>query len=345
MKVDEFDLPVEIFNQSGATFNPIPAVEVFYPFYRLGLRAVDVAADDAVGFVAARHGGERVLVFRDVFYGGFGLEFQIRRERPVTETERAAQPVEIQIEIENPVIEVRAELFQQVIEMRQAVRLVAVDDEVFFSVGGRMDHLPGDGHGAEFHAHELLNEFVVVAGNVNHLGLLAAFAEQFLDERVVVLAPEPAELQLPAVDEIADEVEVFAVHHTQKVQQFINAGVPGAEMDVGNPDGAADNRLVEIQIEILLISFHNPTLGQLCWNLPESQSLCGVVAEYSPGRNAGVTIPLSEFAGGQPISWPPPSSLPGWKRGRLLWPAFAPPDASGGSDFGCLPRTSAVTFL
>ena len=41
----------------------------------LHLGAMDVTADDAVGGVTARHGGERVLVFGDEFDGGLGLEF------------------------------------------------------------------------------------------------------------------------------------------------------------------------------------------------------------------------------------------------------------------------------
>jgi len=80
MEVDEFNLAVEIFNQSGATFNPIPAVQILNALNGLGLRPVDVAADNTVRLMAARHRGERVLVFRDVFHSGLSLKFQIRRE-------------------------------------------------------------------------------------------------------------------------------------------------------------------------------------------------------------------------------------------------------------------------
>ena len=95
MKVDEFDLAVEIFNQSRATFNPIPAVEVFDAINCFHFRAVDVAANDAVSRLFAGHRGQRVLVFSDEFHGGLGLEFQIRRQRPVTEAERPTEAVEI----------------------------------------------------------------------------------------------------------------------------------------------------------------------------------------------------------------------------------------------------------
>ena len=242
MEVNEFDFAVEIFNQRGAAFHPVTAIEIFNAVDGFGFGAVDMAANDAVGFVAARHGGERVLVFGDVFDGGLGLKFQIRRQRPVAEPERAAKPIEIQIEIKNPVVKVRAELFEQMIEVRQAIRLVAVDDKIFFPIGGGVNRLTRNGDAAESHAHELLDEFVVIAGNVNHLRLLAAFAEDFLDEHVVVIAPEPPELQLPAVNEITHEVEIFTVHHAQKFEQFCNVRVPCAEMDVRDPNRTATHR-------------------------------------------------------------------------------------------------------
>jgi len=95
MEMDEFDLAVKIFNQCGAAFHPVAAVQILHAINHLYLGAVDVAANDAVGLMAAGHRGERVLVFGDVFYGGLGLGLKIRRERPVTEAEHAAEAVEI----------------------------------------------------------------------------------------------------------------------------------------------------------------------------------------------------------------------------------------------------------
>ncbi len=228
---------------------------------------MDVAADDAVGLMAARHRGQRAFVFGDEFDGGLGLGFQIRRQRPIAETEHAAKAVEIQIEVEDPVVEVRAEFFQQMIEMREPVRLMAVDDEIFFSVGGGMDHLPRDGHIPKPHPHELLDELVVIARNINHLGLLAAFAEQFLDEHIVVIAPKPAELQFPAINQIADEIQIFAIHYAQELQQFRYAGVLRAEMDVGDPHGTADDGLVGIQFQVGLVFVHNSRTTRLCYTV------------------------------------------------------------------------------
>jgi len=232
MEVDELNPAVKIFYQCRATFNPIAAVQILNVADVFDFRAVNVAADHAVGLLVARHLRQGFLVFRDVFHGRLGLEFQIRRQRPVAETQRAPQPVEMQIEIENPVVKVRAEFFQQMIEMRQAVRLMTVDDEIFFPVGGGVHCLLRHDHAAKTHSHKLLDEFVVVAGDVNDFRLFAAFAEQFLDEHVVVVLPEPAELQLPAVNQVADDVKIPALDHAQKFQQFGDARVPCAEMDI-----------------------------------------------------------------------------------------------------------------
>jgi hypothetical protein len=93
--MDEFDLAVEIFNQSRATFNPISTVQILHTVDHLHLGTMDVAADDAISLMVARHRGKRVFVFGDVFHSGLGLGFQIRGERPITETHRAAKTVEI----------------------------------------------------------------------------------------------------------------------------------------------------------------------------------------------------------------------------------------------------------
>lgn len=225
---------------------------------------MNVAADHTVSFLVARHLRQSFLVFGDKFHRRLGLEFQKRRERPVTETQRAPQPVEIKIKIENPVVKMRAEFFEQMIEMRQAIRLMAVDDEIFFPVGRRVDDLMRHHHAAKTHSGELVHKLVVVAGDVDDFRLLAALAEQFLDERVVIVAPEPAELQFPAVNEIADEVEVFAVHDAQKIQQFGDPRVSRAEMDVRNPDRPAEHRLIRPQIHYRLVILHNPMTIPLC---------------------------------------------------------------------------------
>ena len=59
MEVNQFDVAVKIFDERGAAFHPVAAVQIFNAvnFARLG--AVNVAANHAVRVVAARHRGER----------------------------------------------------------------------------------------------------------------------------------------------------------------------------------------------------------------------------------------------------------------------------------------------
>jgi len=106
MEVDEFDFTGEIFDKRGATLDPVAAVEILHVADGFYLRAMDVAADDAVGVLIFCHQGQRLFVAGDVFDGGLGFEFQISGDRPVTKTEHAAQAVEVQVEVENPVVDV-----------------------------------------------------------------------------------------------------------------------------------------------------------------------------------------------------------------------------------------------
>jgi len=238
MKTNQLDLAVKIFHQRGAAFHPIAAIQIIHIANLFYLRPVDMAANHTVGLLVARHLGQGFLVLGHKFHRRLRLEFQERRQRPVTETHGPPQPVEIQVKIQNPVVKMRTKFFEQMVEVRQAICLMAVNHQIFFPVGGCVNNFTRNGDTAEAHPEKLLDEFVVVSGDVDHLGLLAAFAEQFLDERVVIIAPEPAELQLPAVNEIAYKVKVFAVHHPQKCEQFLDLRVACAEMNVGDPDRA-----------------------------------------------------------------------------------------------------------
>jgi len=257
MEMNEFYLAVKIFHQSRAAFNPITTVQILHPVDHLHLRPVDVTADDPLRILLARHRGQRAFVLGHELHRRLRLELQIRRQRPVTETQRPPQPVEVQIEIQDPVINVRTQFFEQMIEMRQPVRLMPVDHQVFFAICADMHHLARHRHTAETHADELLRKLIMIARDIDDLRLLAALAQQFLDQRVVIIPPKPAEPQLPAVDQIAHDIEILAIHHLQEIQQFLDATVTGAEVNVRNPDGSTNERvIVDIQIQMLLIISH-----------------------------------------------------------------------------------------
>jgi hypothetical protein len=63
MEVNEFYLAVKIFNQRRATLHPVAAVQILHAINRLYLGPVNVAANYAIGIVAAGHGRQRGFIF------------------------------------------------------------------------------------------------------------------------------------------------------------------------------------------------------------------------------------------------------------------------------------------
>ena len=177
MEVNEFNFTVKMFDQGGAALHPVAAVEILHIADGLDFGAVDVAANHAIGLMVARHRRQRLFVLSDVFDSGLGFEFQKRRDRPIAEAAGAAQTVEVQVEVEDPVVDVGADFFEQVIEVCEAVSLVSVRDEIFFAVGSDMNDLLRYQHAAESSVGKLFHELVVITGEVDDFGLLAAFAE------------------------------------------------------------------------------------------------------------------------------------------------------------------------
>ena len=72
----------------------------------------------------------------------------------------------------------------------------------------------GDDDAVELVADEGTRELVVVAGNEDHPRALADLAQQLLDDVVVGLRPVPVALELPAVDDVADQEQVLALDVT-----------------------------------------------------------------------------------------------------------------------------------
>lgn len=66
------------------------------------------------------------------------------------------------------------------------------------------------GDTSEAVASKIAEIFVVVAGNIDDAGALTGFAQNFLDHIVVRLAPIPSAFHTPAIDDVADQIKVFA---------------------------------------------------------------------------------------------------------------------------------------
>src|SRR5437868_4763921 len=118
--------------------------------------------------------------------------------------------------------------------LHYGVKLMPVDDEHATSVRQTMDRMSLHGDIA-VSAEKTGEHFVVVTRDVNDPCALARFAENFLDNVVVLLRPVTAAAQLPDVDQIAHYIERFAFVLAQEFEQRTCIAAARAQMDVGNP--------------------------------------------------------------------------------------------------------------
>ena len=78
----------------------------------------------------------------------------------------------------------------------------------------------------------------MVAGHVDNFRADFRLAEDGTDHVVVSLRPVTALLQLPDVDDVADEVKRFAFRRLEKSQQRIGIAAPESEVHIRHPDAA-----------------------------------------------------------------------------------------------------------
>ena len=109
-----------------------------------------------------------------------------------------------------------------------------MDDQQALAVGGGVFrfHLQLHAGHLEVERHVFAHHLVVVAGHVNDLGAGARHPQDQPQHFVVMAVPEPGAAQAPAVDDVADQEEVFAGYGFQKVGQEVGAAATGAEVGV-----------------------------------------------------------------------------------------------------------------
>jgi len=80
-----------------------------------------------------------------------------------------------------------------------------------------MDRLTLDGDAAELQAAIVAHRFVVIARDINKVGTLADLAQQLLQDIVVGLRPIDATLDMPEIDNVADQVNAEGVMVAQEI--------------------------------------------------------------------------------------------------------------------------------
>ena len=102
--------------------------------------------------------------------------------------------------------------------LHDEIEAVAMGDEIAPAVGGHMDDLLGHLDAAEVGAVVIPQEFIVVSGDIEQLNAAATLSQQFLHDVVVGLRPVPAGFQLPAVDDIADQVNGIGFMKAEEIK-------------------------------------------------------------------------------------------------------------------------------
>src|SRR5262245_7907698 len=234
----ELEVAVDVLDDRGAVLHPVATVGVDGPVDPAQSRAVNVSAHHAGETAAPGLVGERALEGRHEIDDGLQAILEIAGQAPVPEPEASATSVEPPVEGQPRVASDTAEPHDPAMTARDAVEIVAVQDQQQAAVGGAMDRLPRDHDVAELQIAEPPQVLVVVAGDQADNRARARLRQDLPDDVAVRLRPVRLAPQAPEIDDVADQVEVVAVVAFEKRQESPGFALPSAEMNVADPDGA-----------------------------------------------------------------------------------------------------------
>ena len=163
---------------------------------------------------------------------------EVRRQRPVRQAEAAAHEVKPEIDGDRGGVGIVPQEREPLGILEHTVEAVAVQHEEAPAVGHGVNGLVQHRNPAEAMIGEVAEVFIMVAGDVDHPGSLARLAQYLLHNVVVRLTPVPRALHAPAIDDVADQIQILAFRVLQKVEQHLRLTAARAKMNVGNPDAA-----------------------------------------------------------------------------------------------------------
>ncbi|CFP04455.1 Uncharacterised protein [Bordetella pertussis] len=197
-----------------------------------------MAAYHPVQPAPARFAGQRFLEIGDEGHRVLHLVLEVLRQRPVVQAQPVAQPVEVVVQPQRGLVERVAQVGQPFAVLDDAVELVAVQHQQLDALGRDVDVLVQDLDIAESEARELPREFVVVAGDEHHPGAVARLAQDALDHVIVGARPVPVLAQLPAVHDVAHQVQRVRIVMVEEIEQEFGLASGRSQVNVGNPQRA-----------------------------------------------------------------------------------------------------------
>ncbi|MNC39596.1 hypothetical protein D3C75_882640 [compost metagenome] len=193
----------------------------------------DHAMEAALGALV----GQCLLELADVADRALDLVLEPGRQRPVAVAPALAPVVEPAIEGEGELVGRVAEEGQPAVVAGDHVELVAVQDQQAAAVGGQVLGFVDQADVAQHQIRITAQALIVVAGDVDHLGAAPAHVDQPADHVGVALRPVHAAAQLPAVDDVTDQVDPLGGITLEKGIQAFGLAIAGSEMHVGDPQG------------------------------------------------------------------------------------------------------------
>src|SRR5262249_8676902 len=114
------------------------------------------------------------------------------------------------------------------------VELIAMEDEQSLAVGRFVNCLADHLNTGKLALAIIAQELVVISGNVDDARALIDLAQDFAHDRRLRGRPVPAPLQLPTVDDVADEKKRVACVAREKVREQFGLAAARPEMSVGD---------------------------------------------------------------------------------------------------------------
>src|ERR671931_2067498 len=204
---DDLEPSIEILDYRSAAFDPVATIDVAQSEIVADYGVMDVSANDSVeGATSSSFCGERPLVLSDEGDRILDLQLGPFRERPVGQSKNASDLIEIGVDPNREIIGSAAQECEPTRVADDHVEQVPVNDKIAFAVGGDVDGVLEHLDAAEMGTVAVAQELVVIAGNVEQAHAFARLTQQLLHDVVVKLRPIPGGFQLPAVNDVADQI-------------------------------------------------------------------------------------------------------------------------------------------
>jgi len=165
-----------------------------------------MAAEHPLDMKLFRVTSDGIFVGADEADSVFHARFDRFAKRPVTKAKDAPDKIHEGIEGEEELITDVAEKGKPSHILHHGIQLVPVQDENAPPIGGEMDRMLLNRYRAV--GTEMAREkLIVISWNIDDTRPFARFAEQLLNDVVVLLRPINATSQRPDVDQVANDIE------------------------------------------------------------------------------------------------------------------------------------------